>query len=146
MPNTSIFVGVGAYASSVGECATDKDGKVEQELLRAQGKTVVVDESLQDAVTATTGSGPADFSRLVEAMIGEAKDVGLSDSDAKTLVLQTINSAAVILFVEGSSPSSLRENVSIYDGTTSAALEVFEESGLEPIVQRAMTAARDISQ
>ena len=76
----------------------------------------------------------------------EAKDLGLSDSDAKTLVLQTINSAAVILSVEGSSLSSLRENVSIHDGTTSAALEVFEESGLEPIVQRAITAARDISQ
>jgi len=112
----------------------------------ATGKTIVVDESLQDAVTATSGSGPAYFFRFVEAMINGAKDLGLSDSNARTLVLQTINGAAAMLSVEGSSPSTLRENVTSSKGTTFAALQVFESSDLEEIVRKAMTAARDKSQ
>jgi pyrroline-5-carboxylate reductase len=145
MPNTPMSVGVGASAISTGKSATDEDVRAVEELLRASGKTIVVDESLQDAVTATSGSGPAYFFRFVEAMIAGAIDLGLSDSDARTLVLQTINGAAAMLSVEGSSPSALRENVTSPKGTTFAALQVFEESGLEEIVKKAMTAARDRS-
>jgi pyrroline-5-carboxylate reductase len=146
MPNTPMSVGVGASAISAGKYATVQDVRAVEELLRVSGKTIVVDESLQDAVTATSGSGPAYFFRFVEAMIAGAKDLGLSDSDARTLVLQTINGAAALLSVEGASPSTLRKNVTSPNGTTFAALKVFEESGLEEIVKKAMTAARDRSQ
>ena len=145
MPNTPMSVGVGASAISAGKSAADEDVRAVEELLRASGKTIVVDESLQDAVTATSGSGPAYFFRFVEAMIAGAKDLGLSDSDARTLVLQTINGAAAMLSVEGSSPSTLRENVTSPKGTTFAALQVFETSNLEEIVKKAMAAARDRS-
>jgi pyrroline-5-carboxylate reductase len=145
MPNTPMSVGVGASAISGGKHASLSDIKVVEDLLSASGKTIVVDESLQDAVTATSGSGPAYFFRFVEAMIAGAKDLGLSDSDARALVLQTINGAAAMLSVEGTSPSILRENVTSPNGTTFAALKVFEESGLEEIVKKAMTAARDRS-
>lgn len=146
MPNTPMSIGVGASAISAGKYATDGDVKVVEELLKASGKTIVVDESLQDAVTATSGSGPAYFYRFVEAMIEGAKDLGLSEPDAKTLVLQTITGAAAMLSLDGASPSTLRENVTSPNGTTFAALQVFENNDLEGIIKRAMTAARDRSQ
>lgn len=146
MPNTPMSVGVGASAISAGKYATDADVAAVQELLKASGKTIVVDESLQDAVTATSGSGPAYFFRFVEAMIAGAVDLGLSESDARKLVIQTISGAAAMLNVEGASPTKLRENVTSPNGTTFAALQSFEASDLEGIVKRAMVAARDRSQ
>ncbi len=146
MPNTPMSVGVGASAISAGKYAKDADVAAVQELLKASGKTIVVDEELQDAVTATSGSGPAYFFRFVEAMIAGSRELGLSESDARTLVLQTISGAAAMLDVEGASPTKLRENVTSPNGTTFAALQVFEECDLEGMVKRAMLAARDRSQ
>jgi pyrroline-5-carboxylate reductase len=146
MPNTPMSVGIGASAISAGKYASNDDVKAVEELLKASGKTIVVDESLQDAVTATSGSGPAYFFRFVEAMISGAKDLGLSESDAKTLVIQTITGAAAMLNVEGASPSKLRENVTSPNGTTFAALQVFESMDIERIIKKAMRAARDRSQ
>jgi len=145
MPNTPMSVGVGASAISAGKFAIDADTKAVEELLKASGKTIVVDESLQDAVTATSGSGPAYFFRLVEAMIAGAQELGLSESDAKILVIQTIAGAAEMLKQDGASPTKLRENVTSPNGTTFAALNVFDGSDLEGIVKRAMVAARDRS-
>ena len=146
MPNTPMSVGVGASAISKGKFATDEDVKAVEELLSASGKTIVVDESLQDAVTATSGSGPAYFFRFVEAMIAGAQDLGLSESDARTLVIQTITGAAAMLNQEGADPGVLRQNVTSPNGTTFAALQVFEGGDLEGLVKRAMKAARDRSQ
>ncbi len=146
MPNTPMSVGVGASAISKGQHATDEDVKAVQELLKASGKTIVVDESLQDAVTATSGSGPAYFFRFVEAMIAGAQDLGLSESDARTMVIQTITGAAAMLNQEGANPGVLRQNVTSPKGTTYAALQVFEGGDLEGLVKQAMKAARDRSQ
>lgn len=146
MPNTPMSVGIGASAISAGKYANHDDVKAVEESLKASGKTIVVDESLQDAVTATSGSGPAYFFRFVEAMISGARDLGLSESDAKTLVSQTITGAAAMLNVEGASPSKLRENVTSPNGTTFAALQVFESMDIEGIIKTAMRAARDRSQ
>ena len=146
MPNTPMSVGIGASAISAGKYANHDDVKAVGELLKASGKTIVVDESLQDAVTATSGSGPAYFFKFVEAMINGAKDLGLSESDANTLVIQTITGAAAMLNVEGATPSTLRENVTSPNGTTFAALQVFESMDIEGIIKKAMRAARDRSQ
>ncbi len=146
MPNTPMSVGIGASAISAGKYASKDDVKAVEELLKASGKTIVVDESLQDAVTATSGSGPAYFFRFVEAMINGARALGLSESDARTLVIQTITGAAAMLNVEGASPSKLRENVTSPNGTTFAALQVFESMDIEGIIKKAMRAARDRSQ
>jgi len=145
MPNTPMSVGVGASAISAGKYANDEDLTAVQELLKDSGKTIVVDEELQDAVTATSGSGPAYFFRFVEAMIAGAVELGLTETDAHTLVVQTISGAAAMLAVEGASPATLRANVTSPNGTTFAALQSFEASDLEGIVKRAMTAARDRS-
>lgn len=146
MPNTPMSVGIGASAISGGKNASTSDINAVEELLKASGKTIVVDESLQDAVTATSGSGPAYFFRFVEAMINSAKEMGLSESDAKTLVIQTITGAAAMLNQENASPSKLRENVTSPNGTTFAALQVFESMDIEGIIKKAMRAARDRSQ
>ena len=146
MPNTPMSVGVGASAISKGQHATDEDVKAVEDLLKASGKTIVVDESLQDAVTATSGSGPAYFFRFVEAMTAGAQDLGLSQADARTLVIQTITGAAAMLNQEGADPGVLRQNVTSPNGTTYAALQVFEGGDLEGLVKRAMKAARDRSQ
>jgi pyrroline-5-carboxylate reductase len=143
MPNTPMLVGVGASAISAGKYAKDLDVVAVQDLLKASGKTIVVDEALQDAVTATSGSGPAYFFRFVEAMIAGAVELGLTEADAHTLVVQTISGAAAMLSIEGASPATLRANVTSPNGTTFAALQSFEASDLEGIVKRAMTAARD---
>jgi pyrroline-5-carboxylate reductase len=146
MPNTPMSVGIGASAISPGKNASEKDVREVMDLLKSSGKTIVVDESLQDAVTATSGSGPAYFFRIVEAMINGATDLGLSESNAKTLVIQTITGAAAMLNVEGASPSTLRENVTSPNGTTFAALQALESQGIEAIIKKAMRAARDRSQ
>ena len=146
MPNTPMSVGIGASAISGGKNASTSDINAVEELLKSSGKTIVVDESLQDAVTATSGSGPAYFFRIVEAMINGAKELGLSESDAKTLVIQTITGAAAMLNLVGASPSTLRENVTSPNGTTFAALQVFESMDIEGIIKKAMRAARDRSQ
>ena len=146
MPNTPMSVGVGASAISKGSSATQADVKVVEDMLKASGKTIYVDEKLQDAVTATSGSGPAYFFRFVEAMILAAQELGLAESDAKTLVIQTIAGASEMLKQDGASPKTLRENVTSPNGTTFAALEVFEKEDLSGMVKKAMLAARDRSQ
>jgi pyrroline-5-carboxylate reductase len=107
---------------------------------------IEVSEDLQDAVTATSGSGPAYFFRFVEAMVDGAKALGLSDADATTLTVQTIVGAAKLLDESGKSATTLREDVTSPIGTTAAALASFESHQLGDVVAQAMKAARDRSQ
>jgi pyrroline-5-carboxylate reductase len=79
-------------------------------------------------------------------MIVGAQDLGLSESEARTLVIQTITGAAAMLNQEGADPGVLRQNVTSPNGTTFAALQVFEGGDLEGLVKRAMRSARDRSQ
>ena len=146
MPNTPILVGIGVSAISAGQYASQADITAVEEILKMCGKVIVVDEVLQDAVTATSGSGPAYFFRFVEAMIAGAQELGLSENDAKTLVVQTIMGAAAMLNMDGASPKKLRENVTSPNGTTFAALKVFESMGIEGTIKKAMRAARDKSE
>ena len=82
----------------------------------------------------------------VEAMVAGAKAIGLSESDATTLTIQTIVGAAQLLDESGKSPTTLRENVTSPNGTTAAALASFGSSDLNSMVATAMKAARDRSQ
>jgi pyrroline-5-carboxylate reductase len=107
---------------------------------------IEVSEDLQDAVTATSGSGPAYFFAFVEAMIAGAKKLGLSDADATTLTVQTIVGSAALLAESGDSATTLREKVTSPNGTTAAALTSFENSKLSEIVAEAMAAAHKRSQ
>ena len=146
MPNTPTMVGAGMAAASMGPGVTEMQKAFVLGFLAATGKVIEVAEDLQDAVTATSGSGPAYFFAFVEAMVAGAKELGLSEADATTLTVQTIVGAAKLLDESGKSATTLRENVTSPNGTTAAALASFASSDLNSMVAKAMKAASDRSQ
>ena len=146
MPNTPTLVGKGMAAASVGAGVTAGQRDFVLGFLAATGTVIEVSEDLQDAVTATSGSGPAYFFAFVEAMVAGAKELGLSEKDATTLTVQTIIGAAKLLEESGKNATTLRENVTSPNGTTAAALTSFGDDKLNSIVAKAMKAARDRSQ
>ena len=146
MPNTPTLVGAGMSAASMGAGVTDAHKRFVLGFLASTGKVIEVVEELQDAVTATSGSGPAYFFAFVEAMVSGAKELGLSEADATTLTIQTLIGAAKLLDESGKSATTLRENVTSPNGTTAAALASFGSSNLNSMVAKAMKAASDRSQ
>ena len=146
MPNTPTLVGAGMAAASMGAGVTESQKSFVLGFLGATGKVIEVAEDLQDAVTATSGSGPAYFFAFVEAMVAGAKQLGLNDADATTLTVQTIVGAAKLLDESGKSATTLRENVTSPNGTTAAALASFASNDLNSMVAKAMKAASDRSQ
>ena len=145
MPNTPTLVGKGAAGYSIGSGVTEHQKRFVTDLLQAAGIAVEVNEDLQDAVTATSGSGPAYFFAFVEAMVNGAMKLGLSEEVASELVVQTLIGSAELLASSGKSAKTLRENVTSPNGTTFAALQSFAASDLEELVAKAMKAARDRS-
>jgi len=145
MPNTPMVMGRGMSAMSLGSAAFSDDQEWVRGFLSKAGEVIVVDESLQDAVTATSGSGPAYYFAFTEAIVGAARRLGLSPEDAVTLASQTLIGAALMVEKSGKELSTLRENVTSPNGTTAAALKSFADSGLEEIVYKAMKAAHDRS-
>jgi pyrroline-5-carboxylate reductase len=146
MPNTPTSVGLGAAGYSFGSAVAQHHREFVASLLAAAGKAVEVDESLQDAITATSGSGPAYFFAFVEAMIEGSIALGLTREDATTLTIQTIVGSAALLENSGDSPTTLREKVTSPNGTTAAALASLSNDQLSEIVARAMKAAHARSQ
>jgi pyrroline-5-carboxylate reductase len=146
MPNTPTLVGAGMAAISCCALVTAEQRQFVLGFLGAVGKVIEVNEELQDAVTATSGSGPAYFFRFVEAMVEGAVALGLSHADATTLTIQTMVGAAKLLDQSGDSPTTLREKVTSPNGTTFAALNSFNGSDISEVVAKAMKAARDRSQ
>ena len=146
MPNTPTSVGLGAAGYSFGQGVSDQQKAFVASLLSAAGVAVEVNESLQDSITATSGSGPAYFFAFVEAMIEGSVALGLSREDATTLTIQTIVGSAALLQKSGDSPTTLREKVTSPNGTTAAALASFADDHLGNIVARAMKAAHNRSQ
>jgi pyrroline-5-carboxylate reductase len=146
MPNTPILLGQGMSVIARGKSALETDLAWLEGVLSKSGKTLVVDEELMDAVTATSGSGPAYFFGFVEAMIKASIRLGLSEQDSKLLVNQTLIGAAKMIEESGKDAGTLRKEVTSPNGTTAAALASFESSGWEEIVYEAMKAAKDRSE
>ena len=145
MPNTPMVMGRGMSAMSLGSAAFSDDQEWVRGFLSKAGEIIVVDESLQDAVTATSGSGPAYYFAFTEAVVGAARRLGISQEDAVTLASQTLIGAALMVEKSGKELNTLRENVTSPNGTSAAALKSFADSGLEEIVYKAMKAAHDRS-
>lgn len=146
MPNTPTLIGLGMAAISLGKSVNPEQAKFVSEFLATCGKVISIEENLQDAVTALSGSGPAYFFAFIEEMIKSGISLGLSSDQATTLAIQTMVGSAAMLEQSGKSATTLRENVTSPNGTTAAALKVFSEANLGEIVAKAMTAARDRSQ
>lgn len=144
MPNTPSLLGVGATGLYADDSTTAEQRELAEQIMASAGLTVWVDnESLIDAVTATSGSGPAYFFAFMEAMIAGAKELGLHETAARELVLQTALGAARMATESGDDPGTLRAKVTSKGGTTAAALAHFEAGDLQPLVAGAMRAASD---
>jgi pyrroline-5-carboxylate reductase len=141
MPNTPTLIGKGMAGYSLGDGVTPAQRDFVKSLLAATGKAIEIPEELQNALTGTSGSGPAYFFRFVEAMVDGAVAMGLSRDDATTLTIQTIVGAAALLAESGDSPTRLREKVTSLKGATAEALAVFDEAGISEIVAKAMAAS-----
>jgi pyrroline-5-carboxylate reductase len=146
MPNTPVLIGKGMSVLSAGAHASADHLALISTLLSTSGAVMYIDESLQDAVTAVSGSGPAYFFAFIEAMVAGGVALGLSAEVATELSIQTIIGAAAMLAESGKSATTLRENVTSPNGTTAAALTRFSQGHLAELVAGAMTAARDRSQ
>jgi len=145
MPNTATLVGAGMAAISLGADVTAAQREFVAGFLAKSGQVVEVAEELQDAVTATSGSGPAYFFAFVEAMVAGGKELGLSSEVATQLTVQTLVGAAKLLAESGKTATQLRENVTSPNGTTAAALNAFTNGDLTELVAKSMKAARDRS-
>ena len=140
MPNTPAMVRTGATALCRGSRATDDDMQFAVRLFSAVGTTVVVDEEQMDAVTALSASGPAYFFYLVEKLTKAGVEQGLSAEDAGELARQTLYGASRLLRETGAAPEELRARVTSKEGTTAAAVAVFEAADLGRIISQAVSA------
>lgn len=145
MSNTPVLVDEAMSAMSAGAHAGEEHLARTEELLGHVGRTIRVPESMQDAVTALSGSGPAYFFYLVEAMIDAGILLGLPRAVAADLIVQTALGAALMLR-EGEHPVKLREAVTSPAGTTINAIRELEKHGVRAALIAAIEAARDRSQ
>jgi pyrroline-5-carboxylate reductase len=145
MPNTPALVDAGMSVLSAGAHATAAHLDEAEALLSAVGQVRRVPESQQDAVTALSGSGPAYFFFLVEAMIDAGILLGLPRSLAADLIVQTAYGSAVMLRESGEHPVQLREAVTSPGGTTIAAIRELERHGVRAALIAALEAAHDRS-
>ena len=145
MTNTPVLVDEAMSAISAGSHAAERHLALTEELLRPVGPVVRVPESQQDAVTALSGSGPAYFYYLVEAMIDAGILLGIPRAVAADLMVQTALGAAVMLRDAGEHPVKLREAVTSPGGTTINAVRELEKHGVRAALLDAIEAARDRS-
>jgi pyrroline-5-carboxylate reductase len=141
MPNTPMLVGEAMSAISPGTHATADHLQLVEDLLSSVGKVVRVPESQQDAVTALSGSGPAYFFFLVEAMIDAGILLGLPREVSSALVIQSAVGAATMLRDSGEHPVTLREAVTSPGGTTTAAIRELENHAVRAALLSAIEAA-----
>jgi pyrroline-5-carboxylate reductase len=146
MTNTPVFVDEAMSAISPGTHATEEHLALVEELLSSVGRVIRVPESQQDAVTALSGSGPAYFFYLVEAMIDAGILLGLPRAIAAELIVQTAVGSAKMLKESGEHPVVLREAVMSPAGTTISAIRVMEDHGVRAAMLAALEAARNRSQ
>jgi pyrroline-5-carboxylate reductase len=145
MPNTPALVDEAMSAISAGAHAGEEHLAATERLLSPVGKVLRVPESQQDAVTALSGSGPAYFFYLVEAMIDAGILLGLPRSVAADLIVQTALGSATMLRDTGEHPVQLREAVTSPGGTTIMAIRELERHGVRAALLAAIEAARDRS-
>ncbi|MBP6915994.1 MAG: pyrroline-5-carboxylate reductase [Smithellaceae bacterium] len=141
MPNTPAMVGEGATAVAKGVYATTGDLTMTRAIFDALGLSFEVEEKYMDAVTGLSGSGPAYFFMIIEALIDAGEKVGLARDLAAKLSAQTMLGAARLCLQSDKSPSELREMVTSPSGTTAAGLKVLREGKLRETLLAAVEAA-----
>jgi pyrroline-5-carboxylate reductase len=141
MPNTPALVQQGVSALAPGDLATAEHMKVARTIFGAVGETVEVEESMMDAVTALSGSGPGYVFRIMECMVDAGVGLGLKKETALDLVIQTFLGAAHLAKTSDDGLPELRRKVTSPGGTTAAGLSVLDEKGLRETIIGAVNAA-----
>jgi len=144
MPNTPSLLQTGATGLYANEQVSNEQKETAENILGAAGITLWVnDEKLLDSVTAVSGSGPAYFFLLMEAMQKAGESLGLDSETAKQLTLQTALGAARMAITGNDDPASLRTKVTSKGGTTEAAINYFQKNNFETLVKDALTDAKN---
>ena len=142
MPNTPALVQTGATGLVANAQVSQAQRNLAESILRAVGITVwFAEEASIDSVTAVSGSGPAYFFLVMEAMQAAAQNLGMSAEDAQLLVVQTALGAARLALESGEPAAELRRKVTSKGGTTEAALKVLNDGGLPALFEQALQAA-----
>lgn len=142
MPNTPSLVQAGATALCANDYVTSAQHELAESMLRAVGLALwISDEKQMDAVTALSGSGPAYFFLVLEALQTAGMELGLPEETARLLALETSFGAAKMALESDESACVLRQRVTSPGGTTERALDVFEQGDLRGLFKQALTAA-----
>lgn len=145
MPNTPAFVGASASAYALGQSATSDDGALAQRLFSSVGLALPVKESMLDAVTGLSGSGPAYVFLILEALSDGGVAMGLPRDVATRLAAQTLLGSAKLLLETGQHPGALKDMVTSPGGTTIEGLHELEKAGLRGALINAVRAATEKS-
>lgn len=146
MPNTPALVQTGATGLYANAQVSSEQCSLAESILRAVGITLwLEEEAMLDAVTAVSGSGPAYFFLVMEAMQAAAEKQGLRAEDAHLLIVQTALGAARLALESNDPPAELRRKVTSKGGTTAAALQVLGDGGLSDLFDKALQAAANRS-
>jgi pyrroline-5-carboxylate reductase len=145
MPNTPALLGAGAAAFALGHSATAADGEMAQKLLSSVGMALPVKESLLDAVTGLSGSGPAYVYQFIEALSDGGVAAGLPRETATQLAAQTVLGSAKMVLETGRHPGVLKDEVTSPGGTTIEGVHELEKGGFRAAVMGAVRAAADKS-
>lgn len=147
MPNTPAMLQAGATVLHAGQGVSESQRDLAESILRAVGLTRWVDnESLMDISTALSGSGPAYFFLVMEAMEAAAIEHGLPEDTARLLTIQTALGAARMAIESSDGPATLRQKVTSPGGTTEQALEILEQGNLRSLFAEALTGAKKRSE
>jgi pyrroline-5-carboxylate reductase len=141
MPNTPATVQAGATAISGGTHASEDDMRIARDLFEAVGRVVVLDESLLNAVTGLSGSGPAYIMLLIEALADGGVKVGLHRDTSLLLAAQTVFGSAKLLLETGEHPGRLKDMVTSPGGTAIAGLHTLESGAMRKTLIDAVEAA-----
>ncbi len=142
MPNTPALVGSGATALFANPQVNDGQRQLAESIMRSVGLTVWVEqERMLDAVTALSGSGPAYFFLLMEALEKIGVQLGLDPEVARLLTLQTAFGAAKMALESPENPAALRARVTSPGGTTERAISVFKDENLDNLIARSLAAS-----
>ena len=143
MPNTPALIGAGISALYANSNVSNDQRALAEKIVTAVGKTVwIEEESLMDAVTAVSGSGPAYFFYVMQAIHDAAVREGLDAQTARLLTLETTLGAACLALASTEDPGNLQAQVTSPGGTTEAAIKVLNDSGVRDTLQQAVSAAR----
>jgi pyrroline-5-carboxylate reductase len=145
MPNTSASIGFSATALSAGNYASENHVNVAEELFAGIGTTAIVEEKDMHIVTGISGSGPAYFYYMVEAMEEAAIESGLNKETAKLLITQTIIGAGEMLKKSDAPADMLRKKIMSPAGTTEAGINTLEKNNFRQTVMECVKSARDRS-